>query len=515
MSESSSSTPLDHEDKPEFAQLRASFGRENDFISPDHAAKEKAAAARLEGMINKAPATMRESFSQEINDFTYLFRRFLAGQTEKLDWSKISPPVSSMIRNYGELRTPENPAALLSKLIILKLNGGLGTTMGCTGPKSAIEVRDEQTFLDLVVNQVRRINAQYGVDIPLVLMNSFNTEKATQEIIGKYPRKHIRIITFNQSRHPRIWKDSLLPMPDSHDSPLSHWCPPGHGDIYQAFVHSGLARSLQREGKEVVFLSNIDNLGAEVDFNILDYILGTDTEFLMELTPKSRADVKGGTLVTYDGSARLLELAQVPAENVNEFKSIKKFKVFNTNNLWIKLPAISRVVSEAFSGAANSLNTVDLIVNSKKVDGKAVIQLETACGAAIKCFQNSQGIEVPRSRFLPVKSTADLFLLQSNLYSFTAGSLRVNPLRSYESLPLIKLDEKFNFVDDYAARFQGHPDLLELDHLTVSGDVHFGKMVTLRGTVIIVAQLGSRIDIPDGAILENKIITGNLRILDH
>ena len=105
----------------------------------------------------------------------------------------------------------------------------------------------------------------------------------------------------------------------------------------------------------------------------------------------------------------------------------------------IKLDAINRVVNEAFDGGENSLNTVDLIVNQKKVDGKPIIQLETACGAAIKCFSNSQGIEVPRFRFLPVKSTADLFLLQSDLYSFSDGTLRVNPLRPYESLPLLKL----------------------------------------------------------------------------
>ena len=39
--------------------------------------------------------------------------------------------------------------------------------------------------------------------------------------------------------------------------------------------------------------------------------------------------------------------------------------------------------------------------------------------------------------------------------------------------------------------------------------------VSLRGTVIIIANHGDRIDIPAGAILENKIVSGNLRILDH
>lgn len=84
-------------------------------------------------------------------------------------------------------------------------------------------------------------------------------------------------------------------------------------------------------------------------------------------------------------------------------------------------------------------------------------------------------------------------------------------------------------MNDFLKRFQGIPDLLELDHLTVSGDVWFGKDVTLKasfvafaklifllqGTVIIIANHGDRIDIPPGTILENKIVSGNLRILDH
>ena len=43
---------------------------------------------------------------------------------------------------------------LLNKLAVLKLNGGLGTTMGCVGPKSVIEVREGMTFLDLSVRQI-------------------------------------------------------------------------------------------------------------------------------------------------------------------------------------------------------------------------------------------------------------------------------------------------------------------------------------------------------------------------
>jgi len=194
---------------------------------------------------------------------------------------------------------------------------------------------------------------------------------------------------------------------------------------------------------------------------------------------------------------------------VDEFKSIKKFKIFNTNNMWINLNAIKRLNSE------NRMRDVDVIVNPKKALGKDVIQLETAAGAAIQFFDNAKGVNVPRSRFLPVKAVGDLFVVQSNLYDLTNGYLVMNPKRPYPTVPLVNLGEEFKKVSDYNRRIKSIPDILELDQLTVSGDVYIGSKVTLRGTVIIVANHGNRIDIPDGSILENKVVSGNLRILEH
>jgi len=232
-------------------------------------------------------------------------------------------------------------------------------------------------------------------------------------------------------------------------------------------------------------------------------------EYLMEVTDKTRADIKGGTLITYENKLRLLEIAQVPAENVEEFKSIKKFKIFNTNNLWVNLNAVARLEK------IDAMRDMDVIVNSKTLKGKGIIQLERAAGAAIEYFNNARGINVPRSRFLPVKGTSDLLICQSNLYSILHGTLVMNPARAFGSVPLVKLGAEFTKVDDFLSRFQGSPDILELDHLTVSGDIYFGKKVVLKGTVIIVANHGSRIDIPSGSVLENKVVSGNLRILDH
>ncbi|KAH9642591.1 hypothetical protein HF086_011184 [Spodoptera exigua] len=408
-------------------------------------------------------------------------------------WEKIEKLPEGAVIDYSSLTTPttDNVHHMLDKLVVVKLNGGLGTSMGCKGPKSVIQVRNDLTFLDLTVQQIEHLNKTYKCNVPLVLMNSFNTDEDTQKVIRKYQGLKLEIHTFNQ------------------------WYPPGHGDFYESFYNSGLLQKFIKEGRTYCFISNIDNLGATVDLNILNLLLNPDpskpiSEFVMEVTDKTRADVKGGTLIQYEDKLRLLEIAQVPKEHVDDFKSVSQFKFFNTNNLWAKLDAIQRVVDQG------SLN-MEIIVNNKHLaDGLNVIQLETAVGAAMKCFEGGIGVNVPRSRFLPVKKTSDLLLVMSNLYSLSHGSLVMSPQRMFPSTPLVKLgDNHFAKVKEFLNRFATIPDLIELDHLTVSGDVTFGRGVSLKGTVIIIANHGDRIDIPSGAVLENKIVSGNLRILDH
>ncbi|KAJ3086120.1 UTP-glucose-1-phosphate uridylyltransferase [Quaeritorhiza haematococci] len=455
----------------------------------------------------------RRHFSTEMDDFYHLFTRYLdeKSKRKKLDWNKINTPGQDQIKMYKHLSEcpPENISTLLNKLAVVKLNGGLGTTMGCVGPKSAIEVRDGMTFLDLIVRQIEYLNSTYNVDVPLVLMNSFNTDDETSKIIQKYRGHQIQIQTFNQSKFPRIMKESLTPMPKSPKSSIKEWYPPGHGDMYESLVNSGLIDQLIEQGKEYIFVSNVDNLGATVDLNILYHMFSTGSEFLMELTDKTKADIKGGTLIDYDGNIRLLEIAQVPSEHMGDFKSIKKFKIFNTNNLWISTKAIKRLVEE-------QALKMEIIVNQKTLDsGEQVIQLETAVGAAIKHFDGAHGINVPRRRFLPVKTCSDLFLVMSDLFSIHHGVLAMNPKRVFPTVPIVKLGDHFKKVNHFLSRFQSPPHILELDHLTVTGDVTFGQDVVLKGTVIIVANHGERIDIPSGAILDDKVVSGNLRILDH
>lgn len=480
---------------------------------------ESSMHTELEKLISTARDNQAKVAKKDFEGFEKLFHRFLQVKGPSVDWAKIHRPPEDSIQPYEKIVSKgqgvvENGA--LNKLAVVKLNGGLGTSMGCKGPKSLISVRNENTFLDLTVQQIEHLNKTYNADVPLVLMNSFNTDEDTKKILQKYAHHRVKIHTFNQSRYPRINKESLLPVATSlglTGENAEAWYPPGHGDIYASFYNSGLLEQLIAEGKEYIFVSNIDNLGATVDLHILNHLISQPAErrceFVMEVTDKTRADVKGGTLTEYDGKLRLLEIAQVPKAHVDEFKSVTKFKIFNTNNLWISLPAIKRLQEQ------NALD-MEIIVNPKTLDGGLnVIQLETAVGAAIKSFDNALGINVPRSRFLPVKTTSDLLLVMSNLYSLDAGSLTMSPKREFRTTPHVKLGSSFTKVQDYLKRFESIPDMLELDHLTVSGDVTFGKQVNLKGTVIIIANHGDRIDIPAGAMLENKIVSGNLRILDH
>ncbi|CAM6119296.1 unnamed protein product [Calypogeia fissa] len=449
-------------------------------------------------------ATLDQISSEEKAGFVKLVQRFLSkSKDDDIVWEKIKPPTDDVVVPYTQLASITNDSSvtksLLDKLAVLKLNGGLGTTMGCTGPKSVIEVRNGQTFLDLIVQQIEHLNSTYSSTVPLVLMNSFNTHVDTQEIIRKYEGSKLNVITFNQSQYPRMVAEDLIPWPAKGKTDNAGWYPPGHGDIFAAFYNSGKLDELLAKGVEYVFIANADNLGATVDLKILNHLVKNGNEYCMEVTPKTLADVKGGTLISYEGRVQLLEIAQVADEHVGEFKSIDKFKIFNTNNLWVSLKAIKRLVE------ADALK-MEIIPNPKEVDGVKVLQLETAAGAAIRFFDKAIGVNVPRSRFLPVKATSDLLLVQSDLYTVEDGSVLRNPARKIAENPAVELSSEFKKVGNFLQRFKTIPSVLNLISLKVSGNVWFGKDIVLKGKVVIDGK-GEKLEIPDKAELENKAVT--------
>lgn len=440
---------------------------------------------------------------EDLDEFHRLFEKYLETRDEKIVWENIKPPKDRIIQ-YHDIPAPTDKSKeLLGRLAVLKLNGGLGTTMGCVGPKSAITVKDGKNFIDLVVKQIKYLNSKYKVNVPLILMNSFNTEGMTEKIIFRYEG----IRKFSQSKFPRISSETLLPVSTEHGDKGMY--PPGHGDLFYSLMKSGMLDELIADGFEYLFVSNIDNLASTVDLKLLEYFADENLEFLMEVTNKTRADVKGGTLIEYNGALRLLEIAQVPSSKKSEFTSVRKFKIFNTNSVWINLRAVKkRLEAGPFD--------LDIIENKKTLGDETVIQLETAIGSAIKHFSNSCGVVVPRSRFLPVKTCSDLFLVESNLFVEKHGAIKLHPARVPETCPSVKLlGNNFSKIENYEKCFRGIPDILELEVLTVSGNVLFGKNVTLKGTVVILAGDNSTICIPDGSVLDDNILYGNLPIIDH
>ncbi|KAL8589716.1 hypothetical protein ACOMHN_027224 [Nucella lapillus] len=226
----------------------------------------------LAKLVTTAPPGLQQKSKTEFENFETLLGRFLQESGSALAWEKIKLLDDDRVRGYSGLPSPskEKVKDLLSKLVVIKLNGGLGTGMGCTGPKSAICVRNESTFLDLNVQQIEHLNKVYGVDVPLVLMNSFNTDEDTNKLLRKYSQVKVSIHTFNQSRYPRINRESLLPIASSFGPESAEgWYPPGHGDVYQSFYNNGLLEEFIKQGKKYMFISNIDNMGATVDLSIL------------------------------------------------------------------------------------------------------------------------------------------------------------------------------------------------------------------------------------------------------
>ena len=231
--------------------------------------------------------------------------------------------------------------SLLSRAIVIKLNGGLGTGMGLQGPKSLLSVRDGVNFLDLMVRQILDLRESSGAAVPLLLMNSFSTSRETLSHLAKYRVAGLAEaseVELMQNQIPKIDAATMQPVEWAAD-PEMEWCPPGHGDLYPALLGSGWLDRLLADGVKYAFVSNSDNLGAIIDPAILRYFADSGAPFLMEVTRRTAADRKGGHLAVRKSDGRLLlrEVAQCPVADLEAFQDIVRHRYFNTNNLWIRL----------------------------------------------------------------------------------------------------------------------------------------------------------------------------------
>jgi UTP--glucose-1-phosphate uridylyltransferase len=429
-----------------------------------------------------------------IRAFAHYYEQLREGASGMLPESEIEP-----VENLPTLDDlPDADARIVDAAVVIKLNGGLGTSMGMTRAKSLIEAKDGKTFLDVIVCQVLALRQRHGARVPLVLMDSFATRKDALAALARHPEVASDIPPdLLQNKVPKIAADDLRPVSWPSDPELE-WAPPGHGDLYTALVTSGMLETLLDHGLRYAFVSNSDNLGAVLEPRILSWVAREGVPFAMEVAERTEADRKGGHIARRGGRLVLRETAQTPDEDLAALQDVGRHRYVNTNNLWIDLEALRATLAQN-----DGVLELPIIVNRKTVDptdpdSPAVIQLETAMGAAIGVFEGARALHVPRRRFAPVKTTNDLLALRSDAYVLR-DDCRVEPAPQRDEPPVIDLDSRYyKLIADFDARFPaGPPSLVACDHLTVEGDVTFGRGVVVRGAVTVRGP--ARIE--DGAVL--------------
>lgn len=424
-----------------------------------------------------------------INIFKYYYGLLLSGFQGKLSEADIEPITADDLKDYLELDNYEAAGRdALPKVCLVKLNGGLGTSMGLETAKSLLPVKSETTFLDVIIEQVERLRERHDIPVPLTFMNSFHTHTDSMLAIEGFDNGRTGVpLAFLQHMYPKILRDSLLPA-RWPKNPELEWNPPGHGDIYTALVTSKTLKRLLESGFEYAFISNSDNLGAVMDLKILGYMASEGLAFLMEVAQRTPADKKGGHLCKLKESGRLAlrEVAQCPEEELGQFQNIEKYAFFNTNSIWLNLKVLEKVF------AYHGMMPLDLIANHKTLDPRdpespPVIQVETAMGSAISSFHTAAAVRVPRTRFAPVKTVNDLLNVMSDNYILSKEYEVVpNPERVRGPIH-IDLDQAFyKKIDEFQDRFpEGVPSLVNCTSFTVKGDVRFRGGVACRGNVVV------------------------------
>lgn len=439
-----------------------------------------------------------------IRKFYNYYKQLLSGESGMIPESSIHPVESlADADELGAFGLAGQRA--LRNTVIIKLNGGLGTSMGLDHAKVLLPAKHHFSFLDLIVNQILDLRTRYKYAVPVIFMNSLNTHDDTRERLAAFPDLAGDVpLDFLQHRVPKIDAASLAPVswPSDHDL---EWSPPGHGDIYSALSLTGLLDELLARDFTCAFVANADNLGAVMNLDILGYFVESDFSFLMEVADRTPADKKGGHLACLsDGRLTLREVAQCPADDLTSFEDINRYRYFNTNSIWLNLEKLRRYLTDH-----EGIVDLPMIRNLKTVDptqpaSTRVIQLETAMGAAISMFPNAMAVRVPRSRFMPVKTCQDLVHLWSDQYILTED-YRIIQNSKANHITQISLDPKyFRMIHDVLHRFpEGAPSLVDCESLVVEGDVRFGANVKLKGWVKVINPNEKQGRVPDGIIIEN------------
>ncbi|MBW3086693.1 hypothetical protein KEM60_02922 [Austwickia sp. TVS 96-490-7B] len=454
---------------------------------------------------DEAVAALRADGSSDaaIKAFVRLYGELAAGATGLVAESDIDPVVD-LPYGVDVHADPESRRAALAATAVVRLNGGLGTSMGMERAKSLLAARSSATFLDVIAQQILALRRRWEVPLPLILLDSFATQADSLAALAAYVDLPVEGLPLDvlQSREPKLDARDLRPVVWPR-APHLQWCPPGHGDLYPSLVASGVVDRLRERGMRYVFVANADNLGATPDPHLAAWFAASGAGYAAEVTPRTAMDRKGGHLARRrrDGQLILRDTAQCPAADMGAFTDARRHPFAHCNNVWIDLDVFAEVWDRH-----EGVLPLPLIRNTKTVDPRdptspSVVQIESAVGAAVEVFPDATAIVVPRSRFVPVKSCADLVVLRSDVYvDAEDASLQVSePLRG---LPQVDLDPRYyGRIDWLEARFPaGPPSLRQCDALTVVGDWTFGAGVRCVGRVHL-DDPGEARCIPDGTVL--------------
>lgn len=441
-----------------------------------------------------------------IETFEYYYSLLVSGDTGAIRESEIAPLQKGSLPDYSEMEPcSKKGRSALSETAVIKLNGGLGTSMGLNCPKGLLRVKEEKNFYDITAMQLASLKGKYGIEIPSLLMNSFSTHEKTTEYFTRFENTRPDMPRFFlQNKFPKVAQD-FKPV-EWPQNPMLEWNPPGHGDIFTALLTSKTLERLIGAGISYIFVSNIDNLGAVLDMGMLGYFAENDIPFMIEVARRTLMDRKGGHLALRkkDGRLILRELAQTAPEDADQFQDIEKYRYFNTNSMWLNLRYLDEMLKRE-----GGIFRLPMISNEKNLDPRdeispKVFQIESAMCSAISLFPDAKAVSVPSFRFLPVKSCDDLIVLRSDRYHLSDD---YNFIENTQGSITVSLDKKFyRTFDQLDDRFpNGAPSLLECASLSVKGDVMFGRDITIKNSVTIDNLAGYQVAIPDNTVIEHSI----------